>query len=128
MEIVVRNFLRTGQRKEEDNLPAWLKSLCQKMTEKDNFLGGIARLKDLANKSPEHLSRTFRKHLNVSPSAFVSDLKLNYAANLLARTDISITQVAFEAGFENLGYFYSNFRNKYQLTPKQFRKNNHISL
>lgn len=124
---LITKFFRQGIRENyNNNMPEWLSILCKKMAEKENFLMGMERLKDLANKSHEHLSRSFKKHLNISPSAFLNDLKLNYAANLLARTDMPVTQIAFEAGFENLGYFYSLFREKYTSTPRQFKKKNQV--
>lgn len=45
-----------------------------------------------------------------------------YSANMLITTNLSITDLCYECGFENASWFYSSFKKKYVLTPKEFRK------
>ena len=53
---------------------------------------------------------------------FLSDCRLPHAAKLLAdRPDLSIADVARESGFPSADTFSRNFRQKYALTPSQFR-------
>lgn len=54
---------------------------------------------------------------------FLNDCRLPYAAKLLAeRPDLSIAEVARESGFPSADTFSRNFRQKYALTPSQFRE------
>ena len=85
-------------------------------------------MKELANKSHEHLSRSFKKYLKKTPTSFICELRLNYAANLLSTTDNPIIQIAYETGFDNLGYFFNKFKEYYNTTPSKFRANNKRSL
>ena len=55
--------------------------------------------------------------------AFLNDCRLPHAAKLLAeRPDLSIADVARESGFPSADTFSRNFRQKYALTPSQFRE------
>ena len=91
------------------------------MKEPANLRGGVPKMQALAHTSPEHLSRTFRKEMGCTPTQYVNDLRLTYAANLLYRTDNAIIDVSNEIGFSNLSYFYRIFRQKFGMTPTQFR-------
>ena len=54
---------------------------------------------------------------------FLADCRLPHAAKLLAdRPDLSIADVARESGFPSADTFSRNFRQKYALTPSQFRE------
>ena len=54
---------------------------------------------------------------------FLTDCRLPYAAKLLSsRPDLSIADVARESGFPSADTFGRNFKQKYALTPSQFRE------
>lgn len=103
-------------------LPLWLSSLCKKMQSKDNFSLGISRLVELSGKSREHLSRSMKKYLDVTPSEYINELKLRYAETLLKYSNLSVTDICFECGFMNVSWFYTLFKQKFSLSPSEFRK------
>ncbi len=102
-------------------IPDWLEWLVDEMQKRENFAEGISAMQRLARKSHEHLGRQFKKYLGVTPTQFVNELRLNYAANLLTNTDDTIMGVCLEAGFENLSHFYHLFKRHYGQSPKRFR-------
>ena len=54
---------------------------------------------------------------------FLTDCRLPYAARLLTdRPDLTIAEVARESGFPSMNTFGRNFKQKYALTPSQFRE------
>lgn len=108
----------------EINIPYWLKILMHKLQQKENFTAGLPRLYELAGKTPEHISRSFRKYLNSTPTEFINHLKLNYAANLLVNTDESVLWICLESGFDNLSHFYHLFNERYSISPLGYRKIN----
>ena len=105
---------------------SWLRDLCHEMSEIDNFTVGIKRLYELSPTTREHLSRTFKKQLGVTPTEYIKNLRLNYAANQLIHTNKKIIDICYDSGFGNLSYFYECFQTTYGTTPKEFRLlNNH---
>jgi AraC family transcriptional regulator, dual regulator of chb operon len=89
-----------------------------------NFFAGTDAIKRLACKSEEHICRSFKKYLKVTPTQFVNDLKINYAANQIRFTNKKIVDIAFDTGFENQSHFHRQFKLMYNMTPSEFRKAN----
>lgn len=82
-------------------------------------LGEIAQRNFL---SAGYLSRFFQKHLHVSFSQYVRELRLRYAAQQLTEGTDSITHIAYACGFGTPGVFIEAFRQQYGITPKQYRE------
>lgn len=102
------------------SLPPWLSSLIRQMEEPDNFIAGLSRLIALANLSQEHLNRSFRRFLHMSPTEFINLRRMEYAATLLLEEKLQIIDICQECGFSNLSYFYHIFHKQYGCSPKQF--------
>ena len=49
-------------------------------------------------------------------------LRLREASRLLCETDLSITEIASEAGFYDVFFFSKTFRKEKGITPSEFRK------
>lgn len=56
----------------------------------------------------------------MSPVDFIRSVKLEKAANLLEKSDKSISEIAYETGFANPNYFTKVFKAKYQMTPSEY--------
>ncbi len=85
-------------------------------------LDDIARA---AHLSRQHISELFRNYFKQSPVAYAIGLRLDYARELLCRTNWSISKIAEESGFKNVYYFCRIFRKKNCCTPTDFRKKRH---
>ena len=124
--ILTKLFTRffANRIQEESDIPDWLSEVTDEMQKPANFKEGIEAIKRLACKSEEHICRSFKKHLNTTPTQFVNELKLNYAANQIRFSNKKIIDIAFDAGFENLSNFHRQFKETYKITPSEFRKSN----
>jgi AraC family cel operon transcriptional repressor len=109
-------------------IPGWLVKIKSEMEKKENFVFGINRMYELCERTPEHLSRSFKKYFNESPTDYITNLRMNYAANLLSNSDEDIANVAMDCGFENLSHFYHLFKKKFNLSPKEFRLKHQKSI
>ncbi|TLS52606.1 helix-turn-helix domain-containing protein [Paenibacillus antri] len=112
----------------DDPMPDWLERLVQSMKRKEQFVGGIVRMHELSPKSPEHLSRTFKKYLGVTPTQWINEARLQYAGNLLIFTDEPVLSVCYESGFENVSHFNHQFKRCFGLSPTSYRKARKTSL
>lgn len=72
-------------------------------------------------RSRSHISHLFKTKAGISLRAYCNGLKLADARLLLQSTDLSVTEVAYEAGFEDASYFIKLFREKYGASPKRFK-------
>jgi AraC family cel operon transcriptional repressor len=104
------------------SVPIWLDWVYKEMQKKENFAGGIATMKKIACKSPEHLCREFKKYYGKTPTEFINDTRLNYAKNLLIYSDEKIIEIAYISGFESLSHFCHGFKKKFLIPPTSYRK------
>ncbi len=80
------------------------------------------KLKNLAkdlNMSLSNFSHMFKKNMGLSPIDYIKNKKLELAIHYLKEQ--SVTDVAFELGYDNISYFIKLFKQKYNLTPKQYK-------
>lgn len=104
-----------------NTLPVWLQFTYEKMQEPQNFIAGTQRMLQLSGKTREHLSRCFKQYYGITPSQFVNNLRLTYAANLLCVSNLNVTDICYECGFENLSWFYTTFTKKFGVSPNKYR-------
>ena len=76
--------------------------------------------------SPNYFSEYFKKQTGEKFSLFVLRLRVDFAANLLKITDLSVKEIAFESGFNSAAYFSNTFKEFYGMSPDRYRKINKI--
>ena len=102
-------------------IPEWLLKAADGMQNKDNLKKGLSSLRKLACRSDEHISRSFKNHLDRTPTEFINELRVKYAASSLLNTDDKIDFIAMESGFSNLSHFYHVFKDFFGISPKRYR-------
>ena len=105
-----------------NNVPLWLEMTYEKMKNPKNFIAGTERMYEISGKSREHLCRCLKEHYNTTPSVLVNDLRLEYCANLLLNSNLSVTDICYSCGYDNLSWFYKVFCQKFGVTPSKYRK------
>ncbi len=83
----------------------------------------LERLASFAGLSVSHFSAEFRRHLGMPPMRYLLELRLRRAAYLLADANLSIAEVAREAGFQDPLYFSRQFRRRFGASPRLHRRN-----
>lgn len=83
----------------------------------------LDKLAAIANMTKRSLLRAFKKAIGVSPIAYLIEVRIRRATDLLQRDDLSITEVAQRVGFEDSNYFARQFRTVMGTTPTVFRRN-----
>lgn len=71
--------------------------------------------------SPYHFHRLFRQTFGERPHQYLQRRRLGYAAEMLRTSDLPITQICLDAGFESPGSFSTLFRQRYGMAPTQWR-------
>lgn len=83
------------------------------------------RHQDIANHvhlAPASLSRLFRNQTGQTCADFLNSVRLGNACRLLRETDLTVTEIAFACGFQNLSNFHRRFRQKYNRNPVSYRR------
>jgi len=84
--------------------------------------GVIAELANRLGVSDRHVRRIFEAQFGVSPLQYLQTRRLHSAKQLLADTNLPITQVALISGFASVRRFNAAFVAHYQLNPTQLRR------
>ncbi|MDO4287259.1 MAG: AraC family transcriptional regulator [Eubacteriales bacterium] len=82
----------------------------------------IEKIADQVNLSEYYFSRLFRKCTSVSPHAYLVNLRITMARQLLTVSQKSVERIAEECGFHSTTNFIRSFREHVGCTPKQFRR------
>lgn len=83
----------------------------------------ISELAEQCYLSIAQFRRIFTKEKKMSPNQYITALKIQKACNLLKNTDLSISEIAFALGYDNVYYFSTSFKNVTGCSPNHFRSN-----
>ncbi|MEQ8812087.1 MAG: helix-turn-helix domain-containing protein, partial [Imperialibacter sp.] len=79
-------------------------------------------LSDEMAMSRMHLHRKLKALTDQSPSEFIRSIRLKRAHQLIGQRSATVTEIAFEVGFNNLSYFSKCFKEEYGLLPSELEE------
>lgn len=88
-------------------------------------LQSSVNVEQLAQQLPMGYSKfrkLFKAFTGQSPNQYHLNLKLEKARELLLSTTLSVSEIAYQIGFESVFYFSRLFKKKYDVSPKLFRE------
>jgi AraC-like DNA-binding protein len=71
--------------------------------------------------NPSYFSRLFARHVGVHVFEYLNRVRIQKSCLLLKRSTISITEIAFSVGYNNLSHFNRYFRRIMRMSPREFR-------
>lgn len=74
------------------------------------------------NLSSEYFTKLFKKETGQNIKDFITQAKINAAKQLLAHSDIPVSLVAIELGYDNFSHFTQIFKKICNVTPSDYRK------
>ena len=80
----------------------------------------IKQIASELNMSEANFCQYFKKITGINPKEYLTNIRLEKAKNIIAHE--SVTETAFDLGYENVSHFITLFKNKYGMTPKQYKK------
>ncbi len=84
----------------------------------------IDELAFLTNHSLSSFKRKFSDYYGTSPTKYITSKRLEKAQSLLRTSNTPISDVAYECGFSDLGYFSKTFKKHFNITPSEFKAEN----
>lgn len=76
----------------------------------------------ILNMCPSTFCRYFRKHTRKNFTHFLNEIRIGHACKMLIEGDVSITEICFMSGYNNIAYFNRQFKAMKQMTPKAFKQ------
>jgi AraC family transcriptional regulator, regulatory protein of adaptative response / DNA-3-methyladenine glycosylase II len=77
--------------------------------------------------SARHLRRLFTEHLGVTPDGLARSARVHFARRLLDDTDLTITEIAFAAGYGSLRQFNRHCRDVFRASPRALRARRRVA-
>ncbi|WP_458070841.1 AraC family transcriptional regulator [Rhodanobacter sp. BL-MT-08] len=84
-------------------------------------------LAEMAGQSASAFSRYFRRHVGVTFVQYVNQLRINLACQLLITEELSITDICYRVGFNNLSNFHRQFFVQKFMPPSRWRAQQKLS-
>ncbi len=81
----------------------------------------LSELARLSNMSPNYFCRYFRRLTGQTPIDYLITYRLESSCYALRTTDLTVTDIAFSCGFNDVSHFVKMFRKMYGMTPKSYR-------
>lgn len=75
-----------------------------------------------AGLSGDYLSRQFKQFTGISPTEYIKNFRFAKAVEMLKDTNIPVSDIAMEVGFEDPAYFTRQFRQILGKSPSEYRK------
>ena len=83
--------------------------------------GTLADISAELNQPPYYISRLLKKHMQSNFKDLLQQRKLQQAQWLLSNTALPVDAILAAIGYDNSSYFYRRFREKYGMSPKEYR-------
>ncbi|MBQ8356675.1 MAG: helix-turn-helix domain-containing protein [Clostridia bacterium] len=82
----------------------------------------LSQISERMDISPQYAARIFRQFAGRSVTTFIQQVRLRQSEELLRHSSLSISQIAFAAGFSSPYYYSRLFSRTYGTTPTAFRR------
>jgi len=82
----------------------------------------LKKLADLVNMAEGSLCRFFKMNMGITLFEYLNKIKTDFACKLLMDQDMSIMDVCFDSGFNNVSHFNKQFKKITGVTPSEYRK------
>ncbi len=84
------------------------------------YIRGVGDVSSILGVTTEHLIRTVKKDIGITPNSYLINVKLEKSKAFLIQNGFSIDDSAQAVGISSGNYFSKLFKKKYGMTPTQF--------
>lgn len=109
----------------ETMYPDWFNKIIFFLNDPKNIDCTAKDVYKLANYSPAMLLHYFKRFTGQTITAYLQNIKIKYACNLLEKTDLPMLDISSRLGFDSLSHFNHLFKRVMQLSPGEYKKRNH---
>ncbi len=128
LDYLIINIFRiiTSEMTVNEHIPHWLSFALENYNSPAQFKSGLQGFVNLSGRSVDHVNKSLNRYLKQTLTETVNRAKLEYAAKQLTLTNAAIKRISSDCGFENISYFHRIFKKYYGITPRDYRRKNHM--
>lgn len=102
--------------------PNWLINLLNVVNNPESVYT-LTEITRMTGYSYSRFAYLFKKHVGISFKEYVTNVKMEYAKELLKNSELSILEISSLLGYDSLSHLYHIFKRLYGYTPNDYRKN-----
>lgn len=107
---------------DEISIPSWLTRLKEALDTSYREHFSLDELAASFHINKFQICRDFKKYYKTTPLQYVNSVRLEHAKELLQNTALSVNEISWRVGFENVNYFIQLFKRENGTTPALYRK------
>lgn len=124
MGILIMELLHDADKVESHDMLQYEEQIvltAYKYLETNYSCATLEEFSSLSMQPPYYISRLFKRYYKMTFTECLQLIRLNRAADYLASTTKPVEEIISEIGYENSSYFHRLFKQRYGITPKQYR-------
>ena len=133
LERLLKNNLVKKEKKEESkeadgdrrSLITYIKKYVYENFDKPLSLDILGEAVDL---HPAYHSKVFKEETDINLSNYITDIRMQKAAELLEQTDLKVNEIMYLTGYRKSQHFTKLFKEKFGATPVEYRRKKQISM
>ncbi len=121
LEIAGETARQTFEKKNQ--IPLWLKKVEMLLQERFNEQILLTEIAKFVQIHPVHLAQSFRKYRQTTVGNYLREIRLEKSRQELIETKKTLSEISFNNGFSDQSHFSRLFKQKFGITPNQYRQN-----
>ena len=121
-KLLLCSFLNIYLHMTKEKIPKALSVAMAEIKKEENLREGISAFIRISGYSQSHLARLTKKHLGMNIHEYILTLRLEKAYNDIIFTKEHIEDISESVGYASFSHFNKIFKEKYNITPAQLRK------
>lgn len=82
----------------------------------------VERIAEIMGCNRSHMFRVFKEENGVSVQEYLKSVRMEHARNMMEQTEMSVTEIMYSCGFDDLPNFSRQFKNHFGVSPGAVRK------
>lgn len=82
----------------------------------------LDEISEAGNVSRSQCCKIFKEIINKSPNDYLTEYRINKSVDLISSTNMKMTEIAYECGFNGSSYFAEIFKKMMGISPREYRK------
>jgi len=121
-QIVMECISSAGNSSKSQHIPTVIRDIRSYLTAQYSEKITLNDLAKQFNLDPFYLQKLFKRYIGQSPMEYIIYMRMIYATSLLRTGDMSISEIAYTVGIDNLSHFSRQFKKQVGMSPVQYRK------
>lgn len=103
-------------------IPEYIKEIAREVDRNFKSALSLSYFENLTHRSRYHILKEFKKYMGITINEYLIITRISYAKELLKYSELSIGEIAFESGMNNVTHFINLFKAREGITPLTYRK------